>query len=58
MLSSMSGLDNIWKIKWHIMLLIVGMLKYKLELDGFNVLDVLIDLLMILNIILLVQDKN
>ena len=58
MLSSMSGLDNIWKIKWHIMLLIVGMLKYKLELDGFNVLDVLIDLLMILNIILQVQDKN
>lgn len=34
------------------MLQIVGMLRFKLELDGFNVLDVLIDLLMILNIIL------
>lgn len=58
MWKNMLDLDNIWKIKWHIMHLIVGMLRLKQELDGFNVLDVLIDLPMIYNIILLVLGKN
>jgi hypothetical protein len=54
----MLDLDNIWKIKWLIMLQIVGMHKYKWVKDGLNVLVLLIDQLMICNIILLDQDKD
>ena len=38
-----SDLDNIYRVRWHIMPKIVGMDKFKLRLDGSNVLDVLID---------------
>lgn len=54
----MLDLDNIWKIKWLIMLQIAGMHKYKWVKDGLNVLVLLIGQLMICNIIRLDQDKN
>ena len=50
--------DNIFQKKWHIMLVIVGMLKLKLHMVGLKLLVMLIELALIYQDILKLQELN